>query len=99
MYMVREDIYATIKCGGLSSEHSVSFFLFLTCPIEPGFVLVLVRPLMDVISAANISRIPPRGTNICYAVTVIAQERTGRSSSPMSQFEDNLYMSHLSHGR
>ena len=98
MYVVREDIHATIKRGWLSSEHSVSFFLFLTSPIEPGF-LVLVRPLMDVISAANISRIPPRGTNICYAFTDIAQERAGRSSSLMSQFEDNLFMSHSSHGR
>ena len=98
MYMVREDFHATIKCGGLSSEHSVSFFLFFTCPIEPGFS-VLVHPLMDVISAANISRIPPRGTSICYAITVIAQERAGRSSSRMTLFEDNLFTSLSSHGR
>ena len=99
MYVVREDIHATIKCGGLSSEHSVSFFCFVPpFPIEPSFS-VLVRPLMDVISAAIISRTPPRGTSICYAITVTVQERAGKSSSRTSLFEDNLFMSLSSHGR
>jgi hypothetical protein len=98
MYMVREDFHATIKCSGLSSEHPVSFFCFPASPIEPGFS-ALVHPLMGVISAANISRILLRGTSICYEITVIAQERVRRSSSPMTLFEDNLFMSLSSHGR
>jgi hypothetical protein len=35
MYLVRENFHATIKCGGLPSQHSVCILIFSThCPIE-----------------------------------------------------------------
>jgi hypothetical protein len=32
MYMVRENLHSTIKCGGLSSQHSVRFMFYPTHP-------------------------------------------------------------------
>jgi hypothetical protein len=99
MYLVRENFHATIKCGWLPSQHSVCV---LICSAHPRIEHppVLVRPLMGAISAKTDLRTPQRGTNTCYAVTGIVQERAGRSSGlRRSLLKDNLHMNLSSHGK
>jgi hypothetical protein len=99
MYLVRENLHATIKCGGLSSQHPVCFFLFFSTHHLLNFP-VLVRPLMGAISAKTVLRTPRRGTSTCYAVMGIVQERAGRSSGlRRSLSKDNPHMNLSSHGK
>ena len=44
MYVVREDIHTTIKCSGLSSEHSVSFFFIPHFPHRAWFLSTGASP-------------------------------------------------------
>jgi hypothetical protein len=98
VYLVRENFHATIKCGGLSSQHSVRF-PFVSHVLLLNFS-VLARLLMGAISAMTVLRTRRRGTNTCYAAMDIVQERAERNSGlRRSLFKVNLFMNRSSRGK